>query len=126
MNSSSQGYNCRGRLHLDPTKVDHIFDCIYTGQSYHMHEGRATFSNQYWDTNQFAIWKRYNENMNESSGRVLDLDLRLTDLQEKNVMLCNIYTYFFLYFGSESLCSYRFRILQKNRVRSFPYNWFFI
>ena len=56
-----------GSISTDINKIDHLFDCIYTAQSYHFHQGKATFSNQFWDTNQLQVWKKYNENMNKSS-----------------------------------------------------------
>jgi carotenoid cleavage dioxygenase-like enzyme len=48
-------------------KIDHLFDCIYTSQSYAFHDGKATYSNQYHDTNQFKVWKKYDEDMSQSS-----------------------------------------------------------
>jgi len=47
--------------------IDHLFDCITMLQSYHFHDGKATYSNQFLDTNQLQVWKKYNEDMRQSS-----------------------------------------------------------
>jgi len=47
--------------------VSHVFDCIPMGQSYSFHEGRVTFSHQFYESNMVEIWEKYDEDMNQSS-----------------------------------------------------------
>merc|ERR1719348_1234824 len=48
-------------------RVTHVFDCIPMGQSYSFHRGTVTFSHQFYDSNIVEVWKKYNEDMSQSS-----------------------------------------------------------
>ena len=70
-------------------RVDHLFDCINTVQSYGFHNGMVSFSNQFYDTNQVYIWKWYEEDMSQSSiywGRVYGKENVTAKEHEKEAM----------------------------------------
>ena len=56
--------------HPDPemvNRVTHLFDCIEMGQSYSFINGQVTFTSKFYDTNIVDVWRRYEQNMNQSS-----------------------------------------------------------
>merc|ERR1719402_194110 len=47
--------------------VDHVFDCMEMGQAYSFNNGRVSFTSRFYDTDHVELWRRYSENMNQSS-----------------------------------------------------------